>query len=389
MDGRVELATYAGGVEQGADEKRRAEALATMDEVLKKEVHVDEAEVRVVGFNVKRDQGCSQLVLYGYHGPIANIEIVQALVAEGPWETGPLDHQFAFHERRLVYLGRIAPPRRAMVLEWQQPGGPQFGRCWHGPIRRHRAQGFCQVLEEGRQQPRVRMIELGCNLKFEIGVCVWRYRSCQGVVGRTYSRDAGPISCGSQDGRYVGGAPETAQQLGGTSLGERPKEVDELQMVLELALVGIDGVQLASQIDIFGPGDAAGRPVDAVGAGAQAGGTCRFCSVALVPFAPSVDVEEDGEATYALLLLSTVVAGDKGEHAASLLILDDARGGGRRHAIDLLLHIELVGIGVGVGVGICDPPSDRPSSHGGPVHHWTLYTRRGSSRAISRSSPRG
>jgi hypothetical protein len=41
---------------------------------------------------------------------------------------------------------------------------------------------------------------------------------------------------------------------------------------------------------------------------------------------------ENREATYALLLLSAVVAGDKGEDTASLLIL------------------------IGVGVSVCDPP---------------------------------
>jgi hypothetical protein len=75
---------------------------------------------------------------------------------------------------------------------------------------------------------------------------------------------------------------------------------------------------------------------------------------------------ENKEATYTLLLISAVVAGDKSKHTVSFLILNDARGGG--HAIDLLLHIELVGIGVGVGVGVCDRPSDSASSHKGPVH---------------------
>jgi hypothetical protein len=56
-------------------------------------------------------------------------------------------------------------------------------------------------------------------------------------------------------------------------------------MVFELALVGVGSVELASPIDIFGHGDAAGRPVDAVGAGVQAAGAFRFCSIALLPCA--------------------------------------------------------------------------------------------------------
>jgi hypothetical protein len=49
-------------------------------------------------------------------------------------------------------------------------------------------------------------------------------------------------------------------------------------VLFELVLIG---VELASQIDILGPSDAAGRPEDALGAGAQAGSTCRVGSVAL------------------------------------------------------------------------------------------------------------
>jgi hypothetical protein len=49
------VATYAGVVEHGANEKGRAEALAAMYEVLEKKVHVKEAQVRVISFDVKRD----------------------------------------------------------------------------------------------------------------------------------------------------------------------------------------------------------------------------------------------------------------------------------------------------------------------------------------------
>jgi hypothetical protein len=49
------VATYAGVVEHGANEKGRAEVLAAMDKVLEKEVHIKEAQVRVISFDVKRD----------------------------------------------------------------------------------------------------------------------------------------------------------------------------------------------------------------------------------------------------------------------------------------------------------------------------------------------